>query len=146
MRKHSLSILLRRCTLAMVASTAVAFASIAAAQDEPPPMSPPGNFIFALHFMPKDGATLYRAVCQGCHMADAKGAQGAGSYPALAANSKLAAANYPALTVLNGRHAMPSFGFFMDDAQVAEVVNYVRTHFGNHYTDALTAEDIKKLR
>jgi mono/diheme cytochrome c family protein len=118
----------------------------AAAQDEPPAFSPPGNFIFALQFAEKDGATLYRAVCQGCHMADAKGAEGAGRYPALAANPKLASANYAALTVLKGRHAMPAFGFLMVDAQVAEIVNYVRTHFDNHYNDALTADDIKKLR
>lgn len=141
MLRHPLNIM-----FGLGALVAFAFAPIAAAQDEPPPFSPPGDFIFALHFAHKDGATLYRSVCQGCHMADAKGAEGAGRYPALAANPKLAAANYPALTVLNGRHAMPSFGFFMDDAQIAAVVNYVRTHFGNHYTDALTADDIRKLR
>ncbi len=41
---------------------------------------------------------------------------------------------------------MPAFAGYLTDAQVAEVVNYVRTHFDNHYTDALTADDIKKLR
>ena len=32
------------------------------------------------------------------------------------------------------------------DAQVADVVNYIRSHFGNNYTDKLTADDVKPLR
>jgi mono/diheme cytochrome c family protein len=34
----------------------------------------------------------------------------------------------------------------MSDDQVAEVVNYLRTHFGNQYQDAVTAEDVKTVR
>lgn len=117
-----------------------------AADVEPPPFSPPGSFVAPGQFAHKDGATLFRAVCQGCHMPDARGAQGAGMYPALAGNAKLASAAYPALTVLNGRHGMPPFGYYLSDAQVAEVVNFVRSHFDNHYTDALTAADVAKLR
>ena len=30
--------------------------------------------------------------------------------------------------------------------QVADVVNYIRTHFGNKYKDKVTAEDVKPLR
>ena len=30
------------------------------------------------------GEAIYKGVCQGCHMPDAKGAVGAGAYPALA--------------------------------------------------------------
>ena len=33
-----------------------------------------------------------------------------------------------------------------DDAQVVEVVNYVRSHFGNQYPDALTQAEVAKLR
>lgn len=115
------------------------------ADEAPPPFSPRLSLFFS-PFAHRDGPTIYRAVCQACHMPDAKGASGAGSYPALAANPKLASAAYPALTVLRGRHGMPAFGEYFDDAQVAEVVNYVRTHFGNEYRDALTAQDVKKLR
>jgi mono/diheme cytochrome c family protein len=118
----------------------------AIASDDPPPFSPPGSFVDEGTFVHTDGATLFRAVCQGCHMADAKGATGAGHYPALAANPKLATATYPAVTVLKGRHNMPRFEGAMSDAQVAAVVNYVRTHFDNHYRDALSADDVKKLR
>ena len=34
----------------------------------------------------------------------------------------------------------------MTDEQVAAVVNYVRTHFGNDYTDPVTAQDVKSVR
>jgi mono/diheme cytochrome c family protein len=41
---------------------------------------------------------------------------------------------------------MPAFGPSLSDGQVAAVVNYVRTHFGNSYTDSVTVEDVKALR
>ena len=71
---------------------------------------------------------------------------GAGMYPALAANPKLASAAYPALTVLQGRRGMPGFADSLSDDQVAEVVNYVRSHFDNHYADSMTPDDVARLR
>jgi mono/diheme cytochrome c family protein len=88
------------------------------------------------------GEQLFTHICQGCHMPDGKGAVGAGHYPALASNAKLASASYPVVMVVNGRGAMPSFGSGLSDAQIADVVNYVRTHFGNAYTDILRPEDV----
>ncbi|HVI54960.1 MAG TPA: cytochrome c [Luteibacter sp.] len=88
------------------------------------------------------GEQIFTHICQGCHMSDGKGAVGAGHYPALANNPKLAAATYPVVMVVNGRGAMPSFGSGLSDAQIADVVNYVRTHFGNAYTDTLKPEDV----
>ena len=41
---------------------------------------------------------------------------------------------------------MPPVGVMMSDAQVAAVVNYVRTHFGNQYRDAVSADDVKLVR
>jgi mono/diheme cytochrome c family protein len=41
---------------------------------------------------------------------------------------------------------MPPFGAMMNDEQVAAVVNYVRTHFGNRYLDTVTAEDVRAVR
>ena len=41
---------------------------------------------------------------------------------------------------------MPPVGRLMSDDQVAAVVNYVRTHFGNHYQDAVTPDDVKQAR
>ena len=54
-------------------------------------------------FPHKAGQDLYAAICQGCHMPDGKGAVGAGSYPALADNSKLLSAGYPIYLVLYGQ-------------------------------------------
>jgi mono/diheme cytochrome c family protein len=34
----------------------------------------------------------------------------------------------------------------LDDDQVAAVVNYVRTHFGNHYADVVTPAQVKAVR
>ncbi len=34
---------------------------------------------------------------------------------------------------------MPPLGGMMSDEQVADVVNYVRTHFGNDYRDRVSA-------
>ena len=136
----------RLCRKLIGAIALALFAPAAMSADEPPPFSPPGSFTEPGHFSHQDGATLFRAICQGCHMADAKGAVGAGYYPALAGNAKLASATYPALVVLKGRHGMPAFGDYLTDAQVAAVVNYVRSHFDNHYADALTQLDVATLR
>ncbi|MEW9623408.1 hypothetical protein [Rhodanobacter geophilus] len=60
--------------------------------------------------------------------------------------------------VLNGRDDMPSFGprpdyrgleayahTGLDDAAIARVVNYVRSHSGNHYRDTVTAARVAAL-
>jgi mono/diheme cytochrome c family protein len=97
-------------------------------------------------FTEQSGAQLFANVCQGCHMEDGRGAEGAGSYPSLAGNANLIAGGYPVTVVVRGQRAMPPFGAMMSDDQVAAVVNYVRTHFGNNYTDPVTAEDVKAAR
>jgi mono/diheme cytochrome c family protein len=97
-------------------------------------------------FAEKSGEKLFANVCQGCHMSDGKGATGAGTYPSLAGNSNLEAGAYPVSIVVNGQRGMPPFGAMMSDDQVAAVVNYVRTHFGNRYQDAVTSEDVRAAR
>ncbi len=103
------------------------------------------------------GADIYSHICQGCHMAQGQGAVGAGHYPKLAGNSALVSWQYVALTVLNGKKGMPAFGLPGDppifpfgaarlsDAQVADVVNYVRSHFGNKWKGNVTADQIAAL-
>lgn len=108
--------------------------------------APTASFGSPTRFVSNDGAYLYRAACQGCHMPDGKGATGAGQYPALADNPRLQAAAYPAFLVVNGQRAMPEFGSMLNDEQVAAVVTYIRTHFGNQYTEPVTVADIKGLR
>ncbi|MEM5455144.1 cytochrome c [Paraburkholderia phytofirmans] len=98
------------------------------------------------HFTEKSGEALYNATCAGCHMPDGKGAQGAGHYPALADNPAVEAAPYVIANVLHGRKAMPSFGDAMNDDQVAAVVNYTRTHFGNRFAGTVTPSEVRGLR
>ena len=97
-------------------------------------------------FTEPTGAELFASVCQGCHMPDGSGAAGAGTYPSLQKDSNLEASGYPVYVVVRGQKAMPPVGAMMSDDQVAAVVNYLRTHFGNQYQDAVTAEDVKRVR
>ncbi|MFL9960744.1 cytochrome c [Paraburkholderia sediminicola] len=97
-------------------------------------------------FTEKSGEALYNATCAGCHMPDGKGAEGAGHYPALAGNPAVEAAPYVIVNVLHGRKAMPSFGDAMNDDQVAAVVNYTRTHFGNRFAGSVTPGQVRSLR
>ena len=120
-------------SLALVAGTALA-------------QNGPRTFSSGYRFVEMSGEELYHNVCRGCHMMDARGASGAGSYPSLAANRNLDAAGYPVTMVVRGRRGMPPFGDMMNDAQIAAVVNYLRTHFGNNYTDMVTAQDVTDAR
>ncbi len=102
--------------------------------------------IYGGRYQQQTGADLFKGICQGCHMPDAKGAVGAGAYPALANNIHLAAAVYPINVVVNGQRAMPPFGEGLSDEQIANVLNYVRTNFGNHYKDVITPAAVKSAR
>jgi mono/diheme cytochrome c family protein len=102
------------------------------------------------------GADVYSHICQGCHMAQGEGAVGAGHYPKLSGDPALTSWQYVALTILGGRNGMPAFGLPADrmretrsarlsDAQIADVVNYVRSHFGNAYAPNVTAAQVAAL-
>jgi mono/diheme cytochrome c family protein len=103
-----------------------------------------------------DGRQIFEQICQGCHMQGGRGAVGAGHFPALANSRTLASRQYMALTILKGRRNMPAFGVkhaigfggpptTLSEAQIAAVINYVRTHFGNRYTDSITATEVAAL-
>ena len=126
--------------IAVPVSTVPAAAQTAAPAAAAPILSPTGRFA------ERTGTELYANLCQACHMQDGKGAVGAGSYPSLVDNKKLESGGYPVFVVVNGLRGMPPLGPMMSDEQVAAVVNYVRTNFGNKYTDAVTAEDSKGVR
>ena len=96
-------------------------------------------------FTAQTGEGVYSTLCQGCHMADGKGATGAGTYPALTGKT-IASGAYVAMRVLDGHKAMPPFGPNLSDEQIAAVVDHVRTHFGNAYKDPITPAAVKALR
>jgi mono/diheme cytochrome c family protein len=117
----------------------------ASAQDMRPPALDSGLSPGSV-FVERDGETLFARICQGCHMADARGATGAGTYPSLVRNSNLQTGAYAVAVVVNGQRGMPPFGAAMSNDQVVAVVNYVRTHFGNRYVDSVTVEDVRAAR
>jgi mono/diheme cytochrome c family protein len=103
-----------------------------------------------------NGQQIYEHICTGCHMGAGQGASGAGFYPKLSGDKKLISWEFAAVTILNGRNGMPPFGLPADqaqetravqlsDAQVADVVNYVRSHFDNKFKPTVTAKDVAAL-
>jgi mono/diheme cytochrome c family protein len=97
-------------------------------------------------FSEQGGAELFGDVCAACHQPDAKGAVGAGAYPPLTADKKLVSTEFMLTVLFRGLKGMPPVGDMMSDAQVADVINYVRTHFGNAYPDAISAADVSAAR
>jgi mono/diheme cytochrome c family protein len=148
--------LTRRAFLASLLALALATAP-ATGQDRPDPDGSSQRASADGKIQARDGKAIYEQVCQGCHMPEGRGAAGAGSYPALARNPNTASAPYLAMTILKGRRNMPSFALdrnqelfvsqsWMDDEQVAMVVNYLRTNLGNNYPDPIRAADVTALR
>lgn len=96
-------------------------------------------------------AALYKQHCSDCHGANGEGV--AGAYPALAGNRALQAdvpnnAIYAVLqggfgpaTAANPRpYGMPPYLLVLSDAQVAEVLTYVRQSWGNRGAPVLEAQ------
>jgi mono/diheme cytochrome c family protein len=127
--------------LAFVVLAAVTMPALA--EDAPPKSAAMSR---GWEFGEQDGAELFSHVCAACHQPDAKGAVGAGAYPPLAEDTKLVSIEFMLTVLLRGRKAMPPLGDMMSDAQVADVVNYVRTHFGNAYPGAVSAADVAAAR
>ncbi len=88
-----------------------------------------------------DGAKVFADTCIACHQADGKGKSG--EFPPLAGNRDLfLASDFPAVVALNGiagpinvdgkplDKEMPPFDFLSDD-EIAAVVKYVRSMWGN---------------
>jgi mono/diheme cytochrome c family protein len=129
--------------LVLATFAAVALGTAARAQNSAPEGSvlSPGR-----QFAEQGGAAIYANVCAACHQRDGKGANGAGAYPALAGDEKLASAEYVLRVLLEGSNAMPPLGRLMTDDQAADVINYIRTHFGNDYRDAVAVAAVKSAR
>ncbi|WP_020654649.1 c-type cytochrome [Massilia niastensis] len=91
-----------------------------------------------------DGKTLFAKNCAACHQANGRGIPGA--FPALAASSFVAGAPAEVATVLlKGRGGMPDFSSSLDDAEIAEVLSYVRGNWGNG-AGAVSAQEIGAQR
>jgi cytochrome c6 len=76
------------------------------------------------------GQAAFEQTCAACHQPDGKGIPDA--FPALAGNSFVQGPPEAVIqTVLDGRNAMPSFRNDLTDAQLASILTYVRSAWGN---------------
>ena len=132
-----------------IALAAVSVSSLALAQEEEGPAQGPGSEELGATvdvFTQADGETHYLTACSGCHGRSGGGAYGAAQYPALAGNARLEVARYPVNLIVEGNGAMPSFAEWLDDEQVAAVTNYIRSELGNGYADAVSSDDVARMR
>ncbi|WP_394516911.1 c-type cytochrome [Pantoea sp. SGAir0175] len=103
------------------------------------------------------GAGVYVDSCAACHKTDGSGYQR--FYPALRGNPVVMAEDPTSLIhiVLVGGTlpgvqgaptaiTMPAFGWRLNDSQVADVVNFIRTSWGNGVQTKVTAKQVAKLR
>ena len=104
----------------------------------------------------KPGAVLYLDNCAACHRPDGRGYTRV--FPQLAGNPVVMAPEAISLAtiVLEGsltpktsatpaQFAMPSFAWRLNDQEVADVVNFIRSSWGNR-SAPITAGDVTKLR
>ncbi len=98
-----------------------------------------------------DGSKVFSSVCAACHQPDAKGLPGA--FPALA-GAELVNEKDPIKMVnivLGGYNGLQNFGPMppqaanLNDAQIAAVISYVRSNFGNN-APPVDAETVKSAR
>jgi mono/diheme cytochrome c family protein len=80
---------------------------------------------------PEDGAMLFKQNCSACHQAEGQGVKGA--FPALAGNPFVQGdPKAVAYVLLNGRGGMPNFREDLTNEQIAAVLSFVRSSWGNH--------------
>ena len=104
----------------------------------------------------KTGAALYVDNCGACHRTDGKGY--ARVFPALAGNPVVTGSDPTSLVhiVLKGgtlpathqapsSFTMPPFGWRMNDQEIADVVNFIRTSWGNQ-APSVSVDEVKRLR
>ncbi|WP_053070718.1 cytochrome c [Halomonas sp. PR-M31] len=97
-------------------------------------------------FSTTSGKELYHSLCQACHMPNGQGAEGAGIYPSFVGNERLRSPYYPIDVIVNGLRGMPGFGDMLSNEQIADVVGYLRTSFGNQLEADTTPDDVARVR
>jgi mono/diheme cytochrome c family protein len=91
-----------------------------------------------------DGKALFAKNCAACHQASGKGIPGA--FPALAGNGFVQGApGEVAAVLLKGRGGMPDFSSSLDDGEIAQVLSYVRSSWGNSAAP-LSADEVAARR
>jgi cytochrome c6 len=89
-------------------------------------------------------SALFNDNCSACHQTTGKGVKGA--FPALAGDPYVQGDPSPMMaTVLAGRAGMPSFKDDLTDMELASVLTYVRTSWGNK-GKPVSASDVAAAR
>jgi mono/diheme cytochrome c family protein len=81
----------------------------------------------------RDGPTIYAQECLSCHGDQGQGSEGV---PNLSGNGGVTANNpKPVIAIVkHGRGGMPAFGQKLSDVEIAAIVSYIRTAWGNEGT------------
>ena len=91
-----------------------------------------------------DGKALFMKNCAACHQATGKGIPGA--FPALAGNKFVQGKGADVATVLlKGRGGMPDFSDSLSDQEIATVLSFVRSNWGNQ-ASPLSEPEVLALR
>ncbi len=134
------------------AGTPTAAASLAGSADLPAAAAAPGSPVYDA----ARGQTLFTANCAACHQATGEGLPGA--FPPLKGNSAVNDADptqhiHVVLHGLQGANVggmvypspMPPFGTTLSDADIANIINYERSSWGNHGAP-ITTEQVAAQR
>ena len=87
------------------------------------------------------GRGAFSSNCAACHGSTGEGESG----PSLVGNELLSDTNEIARTVIKGFSYMPPFGDVLTDVQIASILTYVRTSWGNDY-GLVTPEEVAANR
>ena len=91
-----------------------------------------------------DGGAMFQENCAACHQPMGQGV--AGAFPALAGNKFVQGdPKGPAYVVTHGRGGMPNFSEDLNDAQVAAILSFVRSSWGNT-ASPLTPDVVASVR
>jgi len=91
-----------------------------------------------------DGKALFLKNCAACHQPTGKGIPGA--FPALAGNKFVQGkGSEVAAVLLKGRGGMPDFSASLNDRDIATVLSYVRSSWGNQ-AEGLAEPEVGALR
>ncbi len=122
---------LRRDLISIAAAMAALGAGANAFAQAPPGQAPTGQ-------------ELFKQNCSACHQVTGKGIPGA--FPALAGDAFVVGPpERVASTVVHGRGGMPTFGPELTDDQIATILTYVRSAWGNQ-ASAITPAMVADVR
>ena len=88
-----------------------------------------------------EGEKLYGQGCISCHGGEAQGGVG----PALSKNERLKDTRYVVQSLIKGVGYMHAVGLNLTDRELAAVITFVRTSFGNTY-EPVSEEEVMKLK